>query len=214
MSLKDHISKIEKLINEKKINLLKIKYYPFYTISNDHQIILNENNNPLLKKIVSNNNFFLNCYNEIGCSDTFLRISIEDNSNNNEKNKNNEKNNDNNVDKLYFRKEQYIFRIKRESIKQNDGLFIIDAYNLIDIDEFPYLAKYDHNYTYKNKVFEMLEGKINLVNVEIINNNQNNNNSNKYFELNTMIDISNIEYEINSFIDNIAIIFNIDKKAI
>jgi hypothetical protein len=179
---------IEKNIIKKKVDYIKIHYYPFYKINSTSEIELmdhdqkeNISGNDILKfikKSVKNNDPIKLSYTEFKFRDTFVR------------------NCDNNLQ--YFRMESHLF----SSYDIGTGIFVIEFYILCDEANFPYIIKYDCDISYD--VISNNCGNYNLCYTHSIDNIKNK--KYIYFDINTDINIDNFEQELKDFFGKIKVL--------
>lgn len=131
---------IERIIS-KKVDTIKLCYYPFCNKKDDSIIKLQNLSKTDIDKILSGINIeeiFIGRYIEYGVRDTFVRIS--ESSNKNIAHENMSGDELENKQRMFFRRENHVLFLNNEP-----GMFVLELYMLCEEEDLPNIINYHHN---------------------------------------------------------------------
>jgi hypothetical protein len=134
---------VMKILNQRKPDYLKIRYFPYYKMNSFCEIMLEEpNNDKLIEYAVTNGTVTRTECTEYSIKDTYVRMIT--NKDTGEKTRE------------FFRKESRLF-----TVDGYDGFFVVEIYNICSDDDLPYITKTKYNQsssilsTYRTKDFDI-----------------------------------------------------------
>lgn len=134
---------VMKILNQRKPDYLKIRYFPYYKMNSFCEIMLEvPKNDKMIEYAVTNGTMTRTESSEYSIKDTYVRMTT--NKDTGEKTRE------------FFRRESRLF-----TVDEYDGFFVVEIYNNCSDDELPYITKTKYNQslttlsTYRIKDFDI-----------------------------------------------------------